>query len=138
MLNMARIVINRILSFFSIIAATIILALSCTKDDEVVRYFYPSEVGDTHSYYAYIDGASLVVKANGETYDGSAFYKDILNPEDSLWNIDIDWLRVYYIPAKRELFLSVDQNTTGIHRTAIVMGQSTSGKSITIIVSQAG
>ena len=134
---MARIVTNRILSFFSIIAA-IILALSCTKDEEVVRYFYPSEVGDTHSYYAYIDGASLMVKANGETYDAPAFYKDNVNPEDSLWNIDIDWLRVYYIPAKRELFLSVDQNTTGIHRTAIVMGQSTSGKSITIIVSQAG
>ena len=134
---MARIVTNRILSFFSIIAA-IILALSCTKDEEVVRYFYPSEVGDTHSYYAYIDGASLMVKANGETYDAPAFYKDNVNPEDSLWNIDIDWLRVYYIPAKRELFLSVDQNTTGIQRTAIVMGQSTSGKSITIIVSQAG
>ena len=139
---MARIIINRILSFFSIIVATIILALSCTKDDKkddlVFRYDFSKE-GGVQLYNSDVEGETISINIDGVFSPPSEFYFDYSDPNESQWCVELDWVKVYFTPYKKEWCVIVAEiNNTGHKRTSTITGHDTFGKKTTIIVSQAG
>ncbi len=108
---------------FRIILATVFMLVfaSCSKDNGDSFYRFNKE-GGGKEFAIEFNGETISIQSNGNASKKPIFVEDNANPDDSQWFVELDWCRVYYIPAKGIVAVSVDENTSGGDRKATVMG----------------
>lgn len=84
---------------------------SCEK--EVENYFYFSAEGGPYSFYIEVDGSSLMIRSGEVSSKYAVFYKDGADPDNSDWVAELDWITVFYKPARKYVHVAVRENTTG-------------------------
>ena len=67
-----------------------------------------------------IEGESIKLSSSGIEADKTIFIEDSINPDSSQWFTELEWIRVYYTPHTQTLFISVDKNTAGQDRIAVI------------------
>ena len=98
----------------------ILLAGSCRQDNGN-RYSYNiSSEGGPLLYELSIEGESIQLSSSGIDADKTIFIEDSINPDSSQWFTELEWIRVYYTPHTQTLFISVDKNTAGQDRIAVI------------------
>lgn len=98
----------------------ILLVGSCRQDNGN-RYSYNiSSEGGPLLYELSIEGESIKLSSSGIEADKAIFIEDSINPDSSQWFTELEWIRVYYTPHTQTLFISVDKNTAGQDRIAVI------------------
>lgn len=108
---------------FRTILATVFMLVfaSCSKDNGD-SFFRFNKEGGGKEFAIEFNGETISIQSNGDASKKAIFVEDNANPDDSQWFAELDWCRVYYTPAKRIVFVSVDENTSGVDRTATIRG----------------
>lgn len=119
-----------------IILTTIFMLVfaSCSKDNSD-SFFRFNKEGGGKEFAIEFDGETISIQSKGDAPQKAYFVEDNANSDDSQWLAELDWCRVYYTPAKRVVFVSTDENTSGVDRTATIRG-SKSGFNKTIQIEQ--
>lgn len=111
---------NSIVPLGFTILLLVLFAGSC-KQDITNRYsYYFSSEGGPLLYELSIDGESIKLSSSGIEADKTIFIEDSINPDSSQWFTELEWIRVYYTPHTQSLFISVDKNTDGQDRIAVI------------------
>lgn len=111
---------NSILALGFTMLLLVLFAGSC-KQDRTNRYsYYFSSEGGPLLYELSIEGESIKLCSSGIEADKPLFIEDSVNPETSQWFTELEWIRVYYTPHTQTLFISVDKNTGGQDRIAVI------------------
>ena len=106
----------------------LVLAPSCKKDGPNTYRFCFSEGGGHLTYYDVdIDGATLSLKSGEEYAKPAIFKEDYATPNNSLWFTELDWIRVFYTPYTKELFIGVFENESGKKRKATITANGPNG-----------
>lgn len=124
----------RIISRIILVTIFMLVFASCSKDN-ADSFFRFNKEGGGKEFAEEFDGETISIQSNGDASKKAIFVEDNANPDDSQWFAELDWCRVYYTPAKRIVFVSVDENTSGVDRTATIRG-SYNGSNKTIKVEQ--
>ena len=65
---------------------------------------------------------------SGEEYAKPAiFCEDFATPNNSLWFTELDWIRVFYTPYTKELFIGFFENESGKKRKATITANGPDG-----------
>lgn len=96
------------------------MAVSCEK---VEHTFFFNENGGPYDFEMELDGSSLMVSDNKGSVNSAVFYGNESDMEHSNWVVDLDWIRVYYLPTEQHVYVSVSENGTGKVRTARVTAE---------------
>ena len=106
----------------------LVLAPSCKKDGPNTYRFCFSEGGGPLSYYDVdIYGATLSMRSGEEYAKPAIFCEDFATPNNSLWFTELDWIRVFYTPYTKELFIGFFENESGKKRKATITANGPDG-----------
>ena len=119
---------NRTLFVLECFLLLMVLAPSCKKDDSFAFRYGFSEGGGHLTYYDVdIDGATLSLRSGEEYAKPAIFKKDYATPNNSLWFTELDWIRVFYTPYTKDLFIGVFENESGKKRQATITANGPPG-----------
>ena len=110
-------------SFWSKLAGTLallcclVMAVSCEKENVEYGFIFSSE-GGPYVFIKELDGSSLMLTDGDGTSKNAVFYGSEADLEHSDWVIDLDWIRVSYLPTTHHVYVSTRKNETGAMRTA--------------------
>ena len=124
----------RVISHTILISILMFVFASCSKENGD-NFFRFNKEGGGKEFAVEYDGETISIKSKGDLPQNAYFVEDNANPDDSQWFVELDWCRVYYTPTKHVVFVSVDENMSGVDREAIIMGSS-SGRNRTIQIEQ--
>ena len=117
-----------------LVSLFMLVLASCSKENGD-NFFRFNNEGGGKEFAIEFDGETISIQSKGDASQKAYFVDDNADPDDSQWFAELDWCRVYYTPAKRVVFVSADENTSGVDRTATIRG-SKSGLNKTIQIEQ--
>lgn len=106
----------------------LMMNVSCEK---VEHCFFFSKAGGPFDFEMELDGSSLMVSDDMGSVKNAVFYGNESDMEHSNWVVDLDWIRVYYMPTEQHVYVGVSENESGKVRTARVSAEK-KGKRIVI------
>ena len=125
---------SRIISRIILATISMFVFASCSKENGD-SFFRFNKEGGGKEFAIEFDEGTISIQSKGDAPQKAYFIEDNANPDNSQWFAELNWCRVYYTPAKRVVYVSVDENTSGVDRNATIMG-SFNGNNRTIKIEQ--
>ena len=112
---------SRIISRIILATISMFVFASCSKENGDSFFRFNKEGGEKEFAIEFDEG-TISIQSKGDAPQKAYFIEDNANPDNSQWFAELNWCRVYYTPAKRVVYVSVDENTSGVDRNATIMG----------------